>query len=416
MSVEDALEAVSIHRSGSLSLGARLSATLSAPSVSFHECVPSRPGDLTAAWLAKALVEGGVMVAEEDVLSISVIPVEAQGYISETVRVTLELAPGATGPSRVIIKLPTVDEGRLEVAVENDTYEMEYRFYEEVAAKLQEAEVPLARCLHAAVDPVNDLWVLVLEDLTLKEGYKPGDEIRGMTYDQMEAGCISLARLHGAFWGKALPGWVPGTNEIPILNVVQAVQKYWDSWRGSDVPTRAGVSTECMAATECLVANIEMLERMLEEGPQTLCHHDARSDNIFFGPGEGDGKTSAVLLDWQFIGRGKGCSVDVARMVMSHFEPSPDGIETQRKLVGAYHSELLKHLSPEDAAAYSLDDCWRDYRIGAAWLIFNALVWCPKGPFYVPDDGSRSSQLMANHQRYVKHYVALDVASLFNEA
>ena len=77
MGVEDALEAVSIHRSGSLSLGARLSATLSAPTVSFHECVPARPGDLTATWLAKALVEGGVMEAEQDIVGISVMPVEA---------------------------------------------------------------------------------------------------------------------------------------------------------------------------------------------------------------------------------------------------------------------------------------------------------------------------------------------------
>ena len=39
------------------------------------------------------------------------------------------------------------------------------------------------------------------------------------------------------------------------------------------------VSPEAIANAEIVVANVARLAAMLEETPQTLCHHDTRPDN-----------------------------------------------------------------------------------------------------------------------------------------
>jgi len=362
------------------------------------------------------LAEAGTIDSPSDVTSVSVKSVAAPGYLSETVRVTLALSGSFHGVNEtggtpsVIVKLPSSNEGQRTAALENDGYEMEYKFYDEFATACQKARVPLAGCLHCAVAESGDEFVLVLEDLALRAGFRPGDQVAGMSYEEMAAGCVSLARLHAAFWGAELPSWLPTTNAVPLLDVVSATKNSWAKWHASDLPRRGKVSAQAIAAAEVVAANVEALAAMLEESPQTLCHHDTRPDNIFFGPGA-DG-VEAVLLDWQLIGRGKG-PIDVARMIICCFEPGPEAAVQQRELAGIYHAELLRHIPAAAAAAYPFEACWRDYRIGAAWNLWNAVLWVPGGAFYAPEDGSRTDRLSSIMQRYIGAMPDLDVASLF---
>jgi len=352
---------VRLSRANARSTSERISASR-ARSVSSYDKVPSTVAELTSGWIGHALVQARVLADAAELLGIQVAPVAAPGYINDTVRVSLQLAPTSLGPASVIVKLPHTNSAHLETAIENNLYEAEYQFYNEIWATLKKAQVPMAECLHAAVDTQRELWVLLLEDLTLRgPSWHGGDQVAGISKAEMAAGCISLARMHAAFWDghQQLPDWLPTTNEIQIVSVVNAVDHYWEAYKTCKWPKLANVSAEAMGVAQvragrfrglpCLrqtvshpfslqvvlswcaapmaiesldkrthlvcsllvltcqlvATNVEKLAAMLEQPPLTLVHHDARPDNLFFGPAEDGSCVEAAILDWQEIGRGK---------------------------------------------------------------------------------------------------------------
>jgi len=81
-----------------------------------------------------------------------------------------------------------------------------------------------------------------------------------------------------------------------------------------------------------------------------------------------------------------------------------------------YHAELVRLLPPDMAEAYPFEAAWRDYQLGAAWLLFQAILVAPGSPFTCPDDPTnRSYQLFTILSRHVGWMAELDVASIFAE-
>ena len=287
---------------------------------------PRSAAQIMAGWVGRALAGSGKVNKANDVVGVAVRRVEVNGYASETVRVLITLKPRARGPASVIVKLPSQDATTRATSDENQLTETEVRFYRELVPALQAASVSLAECLHLEALGGQD-HVMVFEDLGLREGYHAGDQSVGVSDDELKAGCLALARLHAAYWGQEdrMPAWVRMTNQIDEMNVEATVRSNWAAWRASAWPSKGGVGPEALATVEFIVDNIGQLSAMLDEAPRTLVHHDARPDNIFFGPAKGAAPgavTDAVLLDWQSVGRGKG-PIDLAKYLIANFEPSP---------------------------------------------------------------------------------------------
>ena len=114
--------------------------------------LPSSPEDFTPEWLSQAV---GTSVAAFELEQIGV----GVGLLGRLFRITLT---SDGGPSSIVAKLPTLDDGaRTHVAEPLRFYEKEVRFYREMAA-----DVPIAmlKVYFAEHDPSTGDFTLLLED------------------------------------------------------------------------------------------------------------------------------------------------------------------------------------------------------------------------------------------------------------
>jgi len=80
------------------------------------------------------------------------------------VRAKLTFASQTDAPSSVVVKFPTDDQGSLGLALAMGMYELETRFYQDVAPLLTDMGLP--RCFASELDADSGLFTLVLEDLS----------------------------------------------------------------------------------------------------------------------------------------------------------------------------------------------------------------------------------------------------------
>ena len=91
--------------------------------------------------------------------------------------------------------------------------------------------------------------------------------------------------------------------------------------------------------------------------PRTLTHSDYRLTNMLFGgPPEA---REITVVDWQRVAIARG-PVDVAFFAVLSLTPELRRA-WERELVEQYHDALMV----EGVRDYSLEDCWRDYRLCA---------------------------------------------------
>jgi hypothetical protein len=101
--------------------------------------------DLTSHWFTEALRETSTASSDTTVTAAQCIPFGV-GHTARLVRAQLAYADGS-GPATAIVKQPTDDESRRELAVGMGFYRAEVRFYEEVVPR---ADVAFPRVLECA--------------------------------------------------------------------------------------------------------------------------------------------------------------------------------------------------------------------------------------------------------------------------
>ena len=109
-----------------------------------------------------------------------------------------------------------------------------------------------------------------------------------------------------------------------------------DSYRGLR-PERAGPA---IAALEQVMLHADRLLAALDAVPQTLCHHDANTDNLLVRPGP-DGAPQLVALDWQMLGPGP-LGSDLGQLLCNL--PATGGVtppaDIEATVLRAYRDEL----------------------------------------------------------------------------
>lgn len=297
---------------------------------------------ITAEWMRQVL--------GADVASIEVEQVGAGvGIASLLYRVAVAYGNG-DGPSSVIVKLPTVDEGTRMVVSIFDFYQKECRFYSEMAAR---TPVNTPGMYHVDVDLESGDFVIVMEDL---QATRLVDQIEGCTLAEAVAAVETLARIHATWWeGGPIEqiDWLPQPQDSPYPEALSG--QVAASWPNVMADHSDLVSPEIAALGERMPGLIPDLMTRLSQPPTTLVHGDYRLDNLMFAA---DAVEPMTVIDWQICLRGRP-SYDLGYFMSQSLDPAMRR-EHERHLLDRYLAVLREH-GVDD---YTADELWDDYRLG----------------------------------------------------
>lgn len=250
-------------------------------------------------------------------------------------------------PATLVAKLPSSNETSRATGMALRTYEVEVRFYQELAHRLP---VRSPVCHHAEIDLATGDFVLLLEDLAPA---RQGDQVTGCSPDQAALVLEEAARLHAPLWGDrdldALEWPVRWTQESQdamqaMLTVLwpNFVERYGDQLDADVVD----LGHRFIAALPAYYAH--------RPEPHTVLHNDYRLDNLLFATPEGG--PAVAVVDWQTVGIGP------AVLDVSYFVGAGLTVEDRRAheedLVRGYHQALLA----SGVEGFDWDRCWADYR------------------------------------------------------
>jgi len=189
--------------------------------------IPKNRSEVTAQWLEAALKAG----SEKNLGSIASIELkqigEGIGVMGELFRASISYASG-TGPSAVIVKLPSQADANRQQGIDLGMYEAEVKFYDSLAAK---TTARLPRSYYTASEAGTANFVILMEDLGHLSMVVQMD---GMNAAQTSAAIRSLAALHASWWGKVETTemeWVPSVIHDRIVNFGAMWPMLWEMYQ-----------------------------------------------------------------------------------------------------------------------------------------------------------------------------------------
>ena len=302
------------------------------------------PAEVDATWLTGVLRDRGLLADGARVTSVLPSPV-GTGQMADTVRFVLDYEPAGAGPRSVVGKFASPDEQSLSTGRIMRAYEVEVRFYAEVAPRV---DTRIPRLLFAALDPVDSWFTLLMEDL---EGAVQGDEISGCDPDVASAALGQLAALHAPCWEDpdlAGRSWIdrssPEGDEFTAAIVTGVFPGFLDRYADRLDPGHVTLLEHFIPSIRAFINR--------PRGPRTVVHADFRLDNLLFTPD----RPEPVVVDFQTINWGSG-AYDLAYFVGGCLEPdvrrtAGDG------LIAEYHADLCAR----GVNDYPLDALRADYR------------------------------------------------------
>jgi hypothetical protein len=301
------------------------------------------PADVDAGWVTDVLRDRGLLQAGR-VTAVRPTPV-GTGQMADTVRFALEYEPAGSGPPTIVGKFTSQDEQSHATGRIMRAYEVEVRFYAEIAPRIANRH---PRLLFAALDPDEAWFTLLLEDLA---NATQGDEIAGCDVTVAAAALDQMAGLHAPCWEAAdlaASPWVnratPDSDAFTASIVSGVFPGFLD--RYSD-----RMEADHVRLLESFVPRLAAWMAR-PRGPRTVVHADFRLDNLLFTPDD----TAPVVVDYQTIGWGSG-AYDVAYFVGGCLEPEIRRPAAEELLAG-YHRALVAG----GVRDYPLADLVVDYR------------------------------------------------------
>jgi hypothetical protein len=312
--------------------------------------------DVTPDWLTGVLSDTGLLAADHRVTALSGTPI-GTGQMADTTRFTLGYDEVGAGPPTVVGKFASADDQSRGTGLALRAYEIEVRFYREVAA-LVGARVPAAYA--AEIEPETGWFTLVLEDIV---GGTQGDQIEACGPDVAATVLSEMAGLHAPCWERPeLAGleWLnrntPDTNALLTALVSSLLPGFLERYADQLAPEHQKVCRQFVAHIATWTGD--------RSGPRTVCHGDFRLDNLLFQAGD----PRPVIVDWQTAAWGPG-SVDVAYFIGGCLS-TEDRRAHESDLLAHYHEELSR-LGVHD---YSMEDLRRDYRHSTFGGVLMAIV------------------------------------------
>ena len=345
------------------------------------------PDALTPAWLTAALaahLDGAVIT---DVGRSSV----GTGQMCDSVRLTLTYDRPSPGPTSVIAKLPAADPTSRATALQLRSYEIEVRFYQQLAPVLP---IRTPAVFHADIDPATASFVLLLEDLAPAE---QGDQLGGCTVERAATAVDELVKLHAPRWGDPALDDVEWLHRDPDGSRTFMLGLLPMLWQGFRERYAERLGDDVHEVGDALFAN---LERYLgaDTSPWTVTHGDYRLDNLLFG-----GSSPIAVVDWQTCAHAPALG-DVAYFIGAGLL-ADDRRAHEDDLVRRYHAGLVA----TGIDAYGWDRCWHDYRRNTV----GGLIMAIAASMLVERTERGDEMFMVMAHRHARHALDLDAPAAF---
>ncbi len=366
--------------------------------------IPTSPDELDPAWLTEVLGGAGVLDGA-GVVAVERTPI-GTGQMCDTFRLALAYDRPTDAPTSVVAKVPAADEASRQAAMALRCYEIEVRFYQELAGTLP---VRTPRAYHAEIEAGTPRFVLVVEDLA---SGRAGDQLAGCTPDEAAVAVDELVRLHAPRWedpSLAELEWLHRDPEGSRQFFLDLLPQLWDGFR---VRYHERVTPEVHRAGEALFGRLEAYLGA-DTGPSTVTHGDYRLDNLLFLSGEhrddvldgrADGSTGGrvAVLDWQTAGHGPALA-DVAYFIGAGLQPEERRAH-EHDLVRRYHRGLVAAGVPD----YPWEQCWAAYRRGS----WSGLVMAVAASMLVERTERGDDMFLVMAGRHARHALDLDAAAV----
>jgi hypothetical protein len=313
------------------------------------------PEELSADWLTAVLRESGAATDGATVTGFETTAI-GTGQMSESHRVALEWDDGTpAGPASVVVKVAAGDQTSRSTGIGLGIYEREIRFYRDVAPRVGG---PVAACHHAAFDPSEGWFTLVLEDAAPAV---QGDQIAGCTVEEARLALRELARLHAPVWndaGLGTAGWLNQPSVVDQALVTQLVGGFMERYEERLEPEHRAVVERFVPRLDDYLAD--------RPEPFSIVHGDYRLDNLLFG--EPGSPKPLTVVDWQTVSWGPPL-LDASYFLGAGLA-SGDRSAHEEALVREYHGCLLDL----GVADLGWDACWEEYRRRAFHGVLMAVV------------------------------------------
>jgi len=317
--------------------------------------IPPTPDDITDAWLTARLRDAGLL-RDARVVAHTAEPVESQGAAGVVARIVPAYDHDeAAAPRTLVAKFASPHAPIRTLMQLMGAYAREVEFYRCFGA---DPGIPVPACYHAAIDPSDGSFVLLLEDMS-------GARIIDgpiVSIDDVEMAVRNLAPFHARWWGH------PRLRELTFLRFPgsDADRAFMEQARGALAASfpaareRYGdaVSPVLVELAERLLADFHpLLQRRWRQDVDavTLVHGDFHPGQLFF-PSEAGGRFA--VFDWQTVSAGSGGD-DLARLIVSSLDPGQQRAHADR-LIALYHTLLIEH----GVRNFDLDLCRQSFQGG----------------------------------------------------
>ena len=346
--------------------------------------IADTPDLLTASWVSDALDAGIAAVKTEPV---------GTGQMCDSVRLHLDYSAGSDGPATNIAKLPAADPTSRTTALNLRSYEIEVRFYQQLAPGLP---IRTPHILYSDIDVETASFVLLMEDMAPA---RQGDQLAGCSVDEATIAIDELVKLHAPRWGDptlAEFDWLHRDPETGRTFMLGMLPLFWQGFRER---YEDRLQPDVHEAGDALFAH---LERHLTGNtePLTIVHGDYRLDNLLFGAGEGS--PPVAVVDWQTCAHGPALN-DVAYIIGAGLLLDERRAH-ERELVQRYH----RWISAAGVEGYDLDRCWTDHRRGT----WSGLIMAIAASMLVERTDRGDDMFMAMAHRHARHALDLDAPAL----
>ena len=305
---------------------------------------------LTVDWFRRVLGNAGLLSAA-DLSTVELQPVSG-GLMARMFRAVLAYLGPTSSPHSLLVKFPTDDAGSLGVAQAMSMYELETRFYQDIAPLVPDMGLPACYLAELSDDAKN--FTLVLEDLS--GDLRAGDVLSPSTVDECSRALAELAKFQAPLWNSnavSTLDWIADpTRTMGVFDALPAgLQPFLTRFGDQLDPT-----------------HVKLFERVVPragewvrgwKAPTVVQHGDFRSDNIMFSTNPANRRVAVV--DFQTVRIGPP-GVDPAYYLGSAL-PTEDRRSAERDLITEYHEQLLSG----GVTGFGFDACWDNYREGAMY-------------------------------------------------
>jgi aminoglycoside phosphotransferase (APT) family kinase protein len=326
--------------------------------------IPSTVDDLTPAWFS-------------DVLSSTVTTVEVlDAHSGTTGRARLRLTGGDGVPDSVFVKLQPFTPEQRSFLRKVGLGVAEARLYDAIGAELP---VRAPRVWHAACDPADGSFVMVLEDLEASGCRFPtpaDDDVLSVATSLVD----ELALLHATYRGADL-GWLTppdGMRRKPTDGEMAARRTHFIQLGLDQFGAELGPAFRALA--ELYIERSGDVVALFDAGERTLVHGDDHSGNLFVDAGR------TGFFDWAVACRAPGVR-DVAYFMCNSL-PIEVRREHEQSLLARYRESLA-------AQGWSLDEvtAQEQYRIFSIYSWIAAVSTAAMGTQWQPVEVTRPALL-----------------------